>query len=102
LAWLEWIGLAVAACAVPFFIGAAAGLLRFPDLYTRLHALTKADNAGLGLVVFGLMLQADSWAAALKLLLVWVLVLGASSTAGFLVASTARRRGLPPWTGGRP
>ena len=36
----------------------SVGLLRFPDTLTRLHALTKADNLGLGLVVLGLMARA--------------------------------------------
>lgn len=43
-----------------FFFAGTIGLLRFPDVYTRLHALTKADNLGLGLVVLGLVLQAES------------------------------------------
>ncbi len=44
--------LAVLAGAFFFFAG-TVGLLRFPDPLTRLHALTKADNLGLGLVVIG-------------------------------------------------
>ena len=39
------------AAALFFFVAGTIGLLRFPDLYSRLHALTKADNAGLGLTV---------------------------------------------------
>jgi len=81
-----------------FFVTGTIGLLRFPDLYTRLHALTKADNLGLGLIVIALLLQADSWLQALKLLLIWLLVLLASSASSFLVARTAKRRGIPPWT----
>ena len=38
-----------------FFFAGTVGLLRFPDTLTRLHALTKADNLGLGLVVLGLL-----------------------------------------------
>lgn len=38
-----------------FFLAGTMGLLRFPDTLTRLHALTKADNLGLGLVVVGLL-----------------------------------------------
>ena len=38
-----------------FFLAGTVGLLRFPDALTRLHALTKADNLGLGLVVAGLL-----------------------------------------------
>lgn len=46
-------------CSLPFFIAGTLGLLRFPDLYCRLHALTKADNLGLGLVVLALTIQAN-------------------------------------------
>ncbi|WP_019589517.1 MULTISPECIES: monovalent cation/H(+) antiporter subunit G [unclassified Thioalkalivibrio] len=69
-----------------FFGAGTLGLLRFPDVYTRLHALTKADNLGLGLVVLGLMLQADGPAMILKLALIWVLVLAAGATAAHMVA----------------
>ncbi|MFO1130692.1 MAG: monovalent cation/H(+) antiporter subunit G [Hyphomicrobiales bacterium] len=64
--------LAVTAGAVLYLAG-TMGLLRFPDTLTRLHALTKVDNLGLGLVTLGLMPQ-FGWLAALKLLAVWLLV----------------------------
>ena len=80
-----------------FFLAGTVGLLRFPDVYTRLHALTKADNVGLGLVVTGLVLQAESWAAMGKLLLIWLLVLLASASVAHLVARTALRKGIRPW-----
>ena len=80
-----------------FFVAGTAGLLRFPDLYTRLHALTKADNVGLGLVVVSLLPQTASPLAACKLLLIWLLVMLASASAGHLVARAALRSGLRPW-----
>ena len=76
-----------------FFLAGVVGLLRFPDTLSRLHALTKADNVGLGLIVIGLLPQAGSVPAALKLLLVWVLVLLAASTVGQMMARVARRAG---------
>jgi multicomponent Na+:H+ antiporter subunit G len=78
-----------------FFLAGVVGLLRFPDTLSRLHALTKADNVGLGLIVIGLLPQAGSVFAALKLLLVWLLVLLAASTVGQLMARVARRAGPP-------
>ena len=81
-----------------FFLAGTVGLLRFPDVYTRLHALTKADNLGLGLVVAGLAVQAESWAAVGKLALIWLLVLVASAFACHLVARAALRRGIAPWS----
>lgn len=80
-----------------FFLAGTVGLLRFPDFFTRLHALTKADNLGLGLIVAGLALQSGSWSDALKLALTWLLVLGASATVCFLVARAALRHEQKPW-----
>ena len=80
-----------------FFLAGTLGLLRFPDIYTRLHALTKADNVGLGLVVAGLALQADTWSVAGKLLLIWLLVLFAGASVSYLVARGAWLRGVKPW-----
>jgi multicomponent Na+:H+ antiporter subunit G len=80
-----------------FFFAGTLGLLRFPDVYTRLHALTKADNLGLGLIVLGLMLQAESVIAGGKLMLVWVLVLIASGAASQLVVGWAQQRRIRPW-----
>ena len=69
-----------------FFLAGTVGLLRFPDSLTRLHALTKADNLGLGLVVLGLLPQVDSVSAGLKLVCIWLLVLVSGATAGQLIA----------------
>lgn len=81
-----------------FFIAGTVGLLRFPDVYTRLHALTKADNLGLGLLVAGLALQASSWLDVARLLLIWFLVMLASASVAHLVARAALRKGIEPWT----
>ena len=78
-----------------FFLAGVVGLLRFPDTLSRLHALTKADNVGLGLIVIGLLPQAGGLFAALKLLLVWMLVLLAGSTVGQVMARVARRAEPP-------
>lgn len=80
-----------------FFLAGTLGLLRFPDVYTRLHALTKADNVGLGLVVLGLALQSDTLAGAGKLLLIWTLVMLAGASSANLIAREALRRGIRLW-----
>lgn len=85
-----------------FFFAGTVGLLRFPDVYTRLHALAKADNLGLGFMVLGLLLQSPSPSAALKLVLIWLLALAASATVSFLIARRARQNGIVPWQSGGP
>ena len=78
-----------------FFLVGTVGLLRFPDPLTRLHALTKADNLGLGLVVLGLLPQAEGFLAGVKLVAVWMLAQLAGATVTQLVARTVRRGGPP-------
>lgn len=75
-----------------FYLAGTVGLLRFPDAYTRLHALTKADNLGLALVVIGLLPQMSGLLAAAKLVLVWLLVLLSSAAVSQLIARSARRQ----------
>lgn len=74
-----------------FFLAGTVGLLRFPDALTRLHALTKADTLGLGLVALGLLPRVEGPAEALKLLLVLALAVVCSATASQIVARVARR-----------
>jgi len=81
-----------------FFVAGTLGLLRFPDVYSRLHALTKADNVGLGFVVFGLLLQAASLTSALLLIVIWLLVMLAGASGCQLVAQAALRQKVAPWS----
>lgn len=74
-----------------FFMAGTVGLLRFPDTLSRLHALTKADNLGLGLIVLGLLFQAEAPFLALKLVGVWLLGLLAGATVAQLIAQAVQR-----------
>src|SRR5215475_187478 len=78
-----------------FFLAGTVGLLRFPDTLTRLHALGKADNLGLGLVVLGLLPRAGSARVGIKLVCIWLLVLLAGATVSQLIARAARRDESP-------
>ncbi|MGI9325911.1 MAG: monovalent cation/H(+) antiporter subunit G [Pseudomonadales bacterium] len=80
-----------------FFFAGTVGLLLLPDVFTRLHALTKADNIGLGFIVLGLAVLSGGWLVALKLVLIWVLVLLSAATAAHLIAQSTLRRGIKPW-----
>jgi len=84
-----------------FFLAGTLGLLRFPDTLTRLHALTKADNLGLGLVVLGLLPQVSSPLGWIGLIAVWFLALLAGATVGQLMAGAVRPAPLPEGTADR-
>jgi len=84
--------LAVSA-GIVFFLAGTVGLLRFPDTLTRLHALTKADNLGLGLVVLGLLPLVEWPFGAFKMISVWLLVQLSGSIVTQLIADFVRREG---------
>ena len=85
--------LAVSAGAF-FFMAGTVGLLRFPDVLARLHALTKADNLGLGFIVLGSLPHVAVPLGALKLVSVWLLVQLSSAIVSQLIAGAVRRSGL--------
>jgi len=73
------------------FLAGALGLLRFPDTLSRLHAISKADNLGLGLIVLGLLPQMASLAGGLKLICIWLLAQLSAATASQLLARAVHR-----------
>lgn len=82
-----------------FFLAGTVGLLRFPDVYCRLHALTKADNLGIGFLILGLLVRTPETAARLQLLLIWIVVLPATATICHILASSSLQQGVPPVEG---
>ncbi|MGF1451244.1 MAG: cation:proton antiporter [Opitutales bacterium] len=88
-------GLSMVLCLVGafFFFAGTVGLLRFPDTLSRLHALTKADNLGLGFLVAGMAVASQSWVVAGELLLIWLVTMLGGTTNCYLMAQAAVRRG---------
>ncbi len=86
-------GVMVVAGAFLFMAG-TVGLLRFPDQLSRLHALTKVDNLGLGLIVAGLIPQGGVL-LALKLVSAWLLVQVSGAIVTQLIARAVRGNDPP-------
>jgi multicomponent Na+:H+ antiporter subunit G len=89
---LELLSAVLLLIGVAFFAAGTIGLLRFPDVATRLHAVAKADNLGLGFLVSGLVLLADDGWSVLRLVLTWLVALASSSIAAQLVLRHADSR----------
>ncbi|NLC12299.1 MAG: monovalent cation/H(+) antiporter subunit G [Firmicutes bacterium] len=77
-----------------FFCVGVIGLLRFPDVYTRLHATTKCDTLGAGLVLLGLALQTNFF-TAIKLLLLIIFIWLTNPTGAHIIAKVAYLRNTP-------
>ena len=88
---LDLVAATFVAFGAVFFLAGTVGLLRFPDIYCRLHALTKADGLGLALVALGMTLKADSFGEVFRIVLIWFFVALASATCGHLIAAYARQ-----------
>lgn len=77
------------------FVVAAIGLIRFPDPYTRLTAVTKSGTLGLVLVLFGVLVMDPSLANAVKLTLAVVLQLLTAPIGGLSLSRGTFRSGAP-------
>jgi multicomponent Na+:H+ antiporter subunit G len=80
-----------------FFLLGTIGLLRFPEVYTRLHAVTKCDTLGVGLILVGLMLCEGVTLDSVKMLFVIIFVLLTSPTAAHALARAAYKNGIELW-----
>ena len=79
-----------------FLIVGGIGLVRLPDLFTRLHAAGVGDTLGVGLFVLGFMFLADLGSVTLKLALVLLFLLLTGPVATHALAKAALHGGLRP------
>lgn len=79
-----------------FLVTGALGLLRMPDIYTRMHAASLIDTLGAGLMVFGLILQVGFSLVTLKLLFVLALLFFFSPVASHALAQAALSENIEP------
>ena len=89
----------VVAVGLLLIAGGSLGLLRFPDLYTRLHAANVADVVDSVIVVLGLAIAAPDWGIAVRLLLLAALLMALGPVLTHLVAQAAHAAGLAPIAG---
>ncbi|MEE2001091.1 monovalent cation/H(+) antiporter subunit G [Alkalimonas sp. MEB108] len=72
---MAWLGGVLLILGLLFFLAGSLGVLRFPDVFSRLHAVTKADTLGLGFIVLGLGVLQPDWQRFILMLLIWGLVM---------------------------
>lgn len=80
-----------------FSMASVIGLLRFPDVYTRLHAGTKALSGGAILILMGVAIRIGSWQGAAKAILIVFFLLATNPLASHAIARACYRHGLIPF-----
>ncbi len=79
-----------------FVVVGGIGLLRMPDVFTRMHAGGIADTMGTGMILGGLLLQSDDWLVIAKLLLILYFIIFANPTSTHAVARSALDNDIRP------
>lgn len=79
-----------------FCLTGSIGLLRMPDVFTRMHAASVLDTLGAGFTLAGLMLLAGWTLVSAKLLVVGLLIFFASPAVSHALAKAARERDVQP------
>jgi len=79
-----------------FMLIGAIGALRFPDFWTRLHAVSVTDTGGVLLLTAGMVMQSPEWLIAVKLVFIGVFLFITGPTASHAVANAALVSGLMP------
>jgi multicomponent Na+:H+ antiporter subunit G len=72
------------------------GLIRLPDLFSRMHGAGITDTLGAGLILLGLMFQAGLSLITLKLIMILAFLYLTSPTATHALAQSALTHGLEP------
>jgi len=77
-------------------LSGGVGIIRFPDFYTRMHAVGVTDTLGAGMILIGLMLQNPGVLVVLKLLLILLMTVFISPVASHALAKAAYKNNLVP------
>lgn len=79
-----------------FVLVGAFGMWRFPDFWSRLHAASITDSAGVILMFLGMMVEAGFSLIAVKLVIIGVFLFITGPTSTHAVANAALVSGLRP------
>lgn len=82
-----------------FALLAAVGLLRMPDVFTRMQASTKASTLGLGCLLIGAALQLGDFASFIRVISIGAFILLTTPVAAHVIARAAYLADIPLWEG---
>ncbi len=89
----ELVAAAMMAAGLVFILATVVGVLRLPDFFTRLHAISKCETVGLGFTLIGLAILSEDWAIAARYALIAVFVAIATPTATHALGRARLRSG---------
>ena len=95
----DYVGGGLVVVGAALSIIGALGVMRFPDVYTRIHAASITDTGGATLILIGLCLVAGWSSETLKLIIAWFFLLLTTPVAAHALGNAAFSAGHAPWIG---
>ncbi len=96
---MDWIVSLVMLLGGLFALLAAVGILRLPDLYTRMQAAAKGGTLGAGLLILSVVIHFNDLGVAVRGTLVIVFLFLTAPIAAHMIGRAAYFVGYPPWEG---
>ncbi|MDA1036478.1 MAG: monovalent cation/H(+) antiporter subunit G [Chloroflexi bacterium] len=94
------VGLAFMSAGLLFLLVSAVGLVRLPDFFARVHAVSKSETMGIALLLVGLIFYQGLDLISLKFALIILFVAIANPVGAHLLTRAAVRTGVMPWRRG--
>lgn len=79
-----------------FILTGSLGILRLPDVFSRIHAAGMIDTAGSAFIILGMCLQSGISLVTAKLVFIGIFIFFTSPITGHITANLARKKGLDP------
>jgi multicomponent Na+:H+ antiporter subunit G len=95
----EWIANGLSLAGATFALLAGVGVLRMPDVYTRMQASTKASTLGLGCLLAGVALRNPEFSFVVRAVSIAAFMLLTSAVAAHVIARAAALSGCSLWEG---
>lgn len=82
-----------------FMLLGAIGMVRMPDVLTRMHSSTKSSTLGVGLIMLGVALHFGEFSIGVRAIAIIVFMFSTAPVAAHMIARAAYLSGVPLWEG---
>lgn len=96
---IEWIARGFIFAGATLAVLAGVGVLRMPDVFTRMQASTKASTLGLGCLLIALAIRYPETAVVVRAVAIATFMMLTTAVAAHVIARAAARSGAPLWKG---